>query len=125
MLGRDTPAALFVFENVGGFIPDSVEEAIKFDSPQHYYRNPFLAEAMVNLNMIDTIGSGIKKMFIKQKGSATREEIEALIMPTLSFDMSKDKKQRKISNITAKIAKDGKIKNQSASTKSSVWVLTK
>jgi ATP-dependent DNA helicase RecG len=56
-----------VFENVGGFIPDSVEEAIKFDSPQHYYRNPFLAEAMVNLNMIDTIGSGIKKMFIKQK----------------------------------------------------------
>jgi ATP-dependent DNA helicase RecG len=56
-----------VFENVGGFIPDSVEEAIKFDSPQHYYRNPFLAEAMVNLNMIDTIGSGIKKMFTKQK----------------------------------------------------------
>jgi ATP-dependent DNA helicase RecG len=56
-----------VFENVGGFIPDSVEEAIKLDSPQHYYRNPFLAEAMVSLNMIDTIGSGIKKMFTKQK----------------------------------------------------------
>lgn len=31
------------------------------------YRNPFLASAMVNLNMIDTIGSGIKKMFIIQK----------------------------------------------------------
>jgi len=56
-----------IFENVGDFIPDSVEEAIRFDSPQHYYRNPFLAEAMVNLNMIDTIGSGIKKMFNKQK----------------------------------------------------------
>ncbi|MDR3340177.1 MAG: transcriptional regulator [Candidatus Symbiothrix sp.] len=56
-----------IFENLGSFIPDSVEEAIKFDSPQHYYRNPFLSEAMVNLNMIDTIGSGIKKMFIKQK----------------------------------------------------------
>ena len=56
-----------IFENVGGFIPDSVEEAIKFDSPQHYYRNTFLAEAMVNLNMIDTVGSGIKKMFTKQK----------------------------------------------------------
>jgi hypothetical protein len=37
--------------------------------------------------------------------------------------MPKDKKQRKISNITARLAKDGKIKNQSASTKSSVWVL--
>ena len=56
-----------VFENLGGFIPDTIEEVIKFDSPQHYYRNPFLAEAMVNLNMIDTIGSGIKKMFTKQK----------------------------------------------------------
>jgi ATP-dependent DNA helicase RecG len=218
-----------VFENVGGFIPDSIEEAIRFDSPQHYYRNPFLAEAMVNLNMIDTIGSGIKKMFIKQKerffpmpdydisdetctrvtilgeiindnyahqlktrpelsledvialdkvqkkqpiteqevnrlrelkliagwmpdiqiiaeerpknisyseykslilkyikekGAATREDIETLIMPTLPYDMPKEKKQRKVSNITAKIAKDGKIKNQSVSTKSSVWVLT-
>ena len=38
-----------IFENVGGFIPNSVEEVIKLDSPQHYYRNPFLAEAMVNL----------------------------------------------------------------------------
>jgi ATP-dependent DNA helicase RecG len=218
-----------IFENMGGFIPDSVEEVIKFDSPQHYYRNPFLAEAMVNLNMIDTIGSGIKRMFTKQKdrffpmpdydisdetrtrvtilgeiindnyahqlknrielslddvialdkvqkkqtiteqeinrlrelkliagripniqiiaedrpenipyseykklilnyieekGSATRENIETLIMPTLPFDMPINKKQRKISNITAKLAKDGKIKNQSLSTKSSVWVLS-
>jgi ATP-dependent DNA helicase RecG len=56
-----------VFENVGGFIPDSIEEVIRIDSPQHYYRNPFLAEAMVNLGMIDTVGSGIKKMFTKQK----------------------------------------------------------
>ena len=31
------------------------------------YREPFLAEAMVNLNMIDTIGSGIKRMFTKQR----------------------------------------------------------
>jgi ATP-dependent DNA helicase RecG len=31
------------------------------------YRNRFLAEAMVNLNMIDTIGSGIKRMFTKQR----------------------------------------------------------
>jgi ATP-dependent DNA helicase RecG len=201
----------------------------KFDSPQHYYRNPFLAEAMVNLNMIDTIGSGIKKMFTKQKdrlfpmpdydisdetrtrvtilgeiindnyahqlktrpelsledvmaldkvqkkqtiteqeanrlrelkliagwmpdiriivedrpenipyseykklilnyieerGSATREDIETLIMPTLPFDMPKDKRQKKLSNILVKMSsKDLKIKNISRSPKYPVWVL--
>ena len=56
-----------IFENAGGFIPDSVEDAIHYDRPQHYYRNPFLVEAMVNLNMIDTIGSGIKRIFTIQK----------------------------------------------------------
>jgi len=218
-----------IFENVGGFIPDSVEEAIKFDGPQHYYRSPFLAEAMVNLNMIDTIGSGIKKMFtkqkdrffpmpdydisdetrtrvtflgeiindnyahllktrpdlsledvitldkvqkkktiteqeadrlrdlkviagwlpniqiitedraenisyseykivilnyIKEKGSATREEIETLIMPTLPFDMPTDKKQKKISNILVKMSsKDFIIKNISLSPKYPIWKL--
>jgi ATP-dependent DNA helicase RecG len=56
-----------VFDNAGGFIPDSVEDAIHHDRPQRYYRNPFLVAAMVNLNMIDTIGSGIKKMFTIQR----------------------------------------------------------
>lgn len=56
-----------IFSNVGSFIPKSVETVIEQDAPQEYYRNAFLAEAMVNLNMIDTIGSGIKRMFIKQR----------------------------------------------------------
>lgn len=56
-----------IFSNVGNFIPKSVETVIEQDAPQEYYRNAFLAEAMVNLNMIDTIGSGIKRMFIKQR----------------------------------------------------------
>lgn len=56
-----------VFTNVGNFIPGDVETVINQDSPQEFYRNAFLAEAMVNLNMIDTIGSGIKKMFIEQR----------------------------------------------------------
>jgi ATP-dependent DNA helicase RecG len=56
-----------IFDNAGGFIPDSVEEAIHYDRPQRYYRNPFLVAAMVNLNMIDIIGSGIKKMFTIQR----------------------------------------------------------
>lgn len=56
-----------IFTNVGHFIPETVETVIDQDAPQEYYRNRFLAEAMVNLNMIDTIGSGIKRMFLLQK----------------------------------------------------------
>ena len=56
-----------IFDNAGSFIPDSVEDAIHHDRPQPYYRNPFLVAAMVNLNMIDIIGSGIKKMFTIQR----------------------------------------------------------
>ncbi len=55
-----------IFTNMGSFIPGSVEAVIEQNAPQEYYRNKFLAEAMVNLNMIDTIGSGIKKMFTLQ-----------------------------------------------------------
>ncbi len=56
-----------IFANAGSFIPGSVESVIEQDAPQIYYRNQFLTTAMVNLNMIDTIGGGIKKMFILQK----------------------------------------------------------
>lgn len=56
-----------VFTNLGSFIPGSVEEMIRSDAPPEVYRNPFLAQAMVNLNMIDTIGSGIKRMFTRQR----------------------------------------------------------
>jgi len=40
-----------------------VEKVIRQDAPPSIYRNPFLAAAMVNLNMIDTQGGGIKRMF--------------------------------------------------------------
>jgi ATP-dependent DNA helicase RecG len=39
---------------------------IRQDAPQDVYRNRFLADAMVNLNMIDVQGGGIKKMFETQ-----------------------------------------------------------
>jgi len=201
-----------VFDNAGSFIPVSVEEAIRYDRPQRYYRNPFLVNAMVNLNMIDVIGSGIKKMFtiqrerffplptynvsdeehtevvilgelindnysrllkkhpelslddvialdkiqkkepvseteiqrlrdlkliaglgsdlqvagnyakisyqdnkqmilnlITQKGSATRDDIVNLIMPTLSPDIPIEKRHRKITNIVARLSKQEKV----------------
>lgn len=56
-----------VFSNLGSFIPGSVERVIQDDAPEEKYRNKFLATAMVNLNMVDTIGSGIKKMFAFQR----------------------------------------------------------
>jgi ATP-dependent DNA helicase RecG len=34
--------------------------------PLEIYRNPYLVETMVNLNMIDTQGGGIKRMFQAQ-----------------------------------------------------------
>ena len=53
--------------NVGDFLPGDVETVIQQDAPQAIYRNPFLADAMVELNLIDTQGGGIKRMFDTQR----------------------------------------------------------
>ena len=69
-----------IFDNAGDFIPQTVEAAIEDDGPQKFYRNKFLCEAMINLNMIDTIGSGIKKMFSVQRDR---------FFPLPDYDLSK------------------------------------
>ena len=56
-----------IFQNAGSFIPESVENVVLKNAPETRYRNPFLSAAMVNLDMIDTIGSGIRRMFEIQK----------------------------------------------------------
>lgn len=56
-----------IFNNAGTFLPGSVEEVIARDSPSERYRNTFLVEAMHGLNMVDTIGSGIPRLFEKQR----------------------------------------------------------
>jgi ATP-dependent DNA helicase RecG len=56
-----------VFTNYGTFIPESIEAVVLKDAPEEYYRNPFLVEAMKNLNMIDTQGGGIRKIFNFQR----------------------------------------------------------
>lgn len=71
-----------VFSNSWSFIPETIENVIESDSPSDYYRNRFLADAMVNLNMIDTIWSWIKRMFILQ-----REKL----FPLPEYNISKDK----------------------------------
>lgn len=59
--------SVLLFSNMGSFIPGTIENVIRSDAPESRYRNSFLAHAMVNLNMIDTIGSGIKRMFTIQR----------------------------------------------------------
>jgi ATP-dependent DNA helicase RecG len=61
----ETPDSVLL-TNVGSFLPGDVKKAIRQDAPFEVYRNPFLAEAMVQLNMIDTQGGGIKCMFLTQ-----------------------------------------------------------
>ncbi|WP_152268037.1 RNA-binding domain-containing protein [Agriterribacter humi] len=76
--------AMLTFINAGSFIPESVEHVIKSDAPESRYRNPFLANAMLNLNMIDTTGSGIKRMFVIQRKK---------FFPLPDYDLSKNKVQ--------------------------------
>ncbi|MDA3905693.1 MAG: putative DNA binding domain-containing protein [Bacteroidales bacterium] len=78
---------ILTFVNSGSFIPGSVEKVIEADAPETEYRNPFLANAMVNLNMIDTIGSGIRKMFVIQKNK---------YFPLPEYDFSNNKVQVQI-----------------------------
>ncbi len=56
-----------IFQNSGSFIPRTIENVLTTDAPDSKYRNRFLSQAMVSLKMIDTIGSGIIKMFTIQK----------------------------------------------------------
>ena len=56
-----------LFSNIGAFLPQNVENVIRLDAPPDYYRNQFLVRAMLNLQMIETIGSGIKKIFCLQR----------------------------------------------------------
>jgi len=56
-----------VLTNVGDFLPGDIETVIRQDAPQPIYRNHFLADAMVQLGMIDTQGGGIKRMFESQR----------------------------------------------------------
>ena len=70
-----------IITNEGNFIPETIENVLKdgFSSP--YYRNQFLANAMVNLNMIDTVGSGIRRVYDIQKRK---------FFPMPDYDLSED-----------------------------------
>ena len=83
----ETEDATLTFLNSGDFLPQTVEHVIEADAPEQRYRNPYLCDAMVNLNMIDTIGSGIKRMFMIQRNK---------FFPLPDYDFSGHKVQVKI-----------------------------
>jgi ATP-dependent DNA helicase RecG len=56
-----------IFQNAGRFFAGNPEEYFYGDKTPDRYRNPWLAKAMVNLGMIDTVGYGIHTMFLEQK----------------------------------------------------------
>ncbi|MDN7494125.1 putative DNA binding domain-containing protein [Burkholderia gladioli] len=55
-----------VFENEGSFFEGQPDEYIQGDKTPRRYRNPALAQAMVELNMIDTMGYGIHSIYAGQ-----------------------------------------------------------
>lgn len=66
--------------NEGDFIPQTVDTLIINEGyVPPYYRNPFLAQAMVNLNMIDTAGMGIRRSF---------EKLRERFFPMPDYDLS-------------------------------------
>jgi ATP-dependent DNA helicase RecG len=61
----ERPATL-VFENEGQFFEGQPDDYIEGNKTPRRYRNPFLAQAMAELNMIDTMGYGIHLMHLEQ-----------------------------------------------------------
>ena len=55
-----------VFENEGSFFEGKPEDYILCEKTPRRYRNPFLVQAMAELNMIDTMGYGIFDMHKRQ-----------------------------------------------------------
>ena len=55
-----------VFDNEGSFFEGQPGDYVSGQRIPHRYRNPFLAQAMAGVNMIDTMGYGIHSMFTGQ-----------------------------------------------------------
>ena len=56
-----------VFANLGQFMAPDVEWMLEHQSPPEHYRNQWLINGMIRLRMIDQLGSGIRRMFDKQR----------------------------------------------------------
>ncbi|MCC8117929.1 MAG: putative DNA binding domain-containing protein [Bacteroidales bacterium] len=82
----ENPGTL-VYANGGSFVPGTVEDVLNTHGPQRYYRNKCLCIAMVNFNMIDTIGRGIKKMYTNQRERS---------FPMPDYDIDNERREVKV-----------------------------
>ncbi len=55
------------FTNYGSFLPGSIEEVLTHGVSEDLVRNRALAHAMVHLQLMENVGSGIPKMFLSQR----------------------------------------------------------
>ncbi|OXE37133.1 MAG: transcriptional regulator [Phenylobacterium zucineum] len=56
-----------ILENEGGFFEGKPEDYVLGDHVPRRYRNPFLTQAMTELNMIDHMGYGIQDIYRRQR----------------------------------------------------------
>lgn len=70
-----------VIANAGAFLPGTLDRALETQTRPRRYPNAALAAAMVELKMIDTIGSGIRRMFLTQRKH---------FMPLPDYDLESD-----------------------------------
>jgi ATP-dependent DNA helicase RecG len=73
-------ASGLIFQNAGSFFDGSPDDYLVAHRTPARYRNRFLAEAMVNLRMIDTMGFGIRQVMFR--GQAKR------FLPLPEYDLS-------------------------------------
>lgn len=66
ILVTEYPAKL-TFENEGAFFEGQPDDYVNNSKTPRRYRNPFLTQAMTELNMIDTMGYGIYRMHSEQR----------------------------------------------------------
>ena len=78
----ENPNSLY-YGNGGSFIPETIEKALEHKGPQLHYRNDCLCRGMVNFNMIDTVGRGIKKIYTEQRNR---------FFPMPDYDIDNDRK---------------------------------
>jgi len=72
-----------IFTNAGSFYEGNPDDYVVGEKTPSRYRNQFLAQAMVNLGMIDTMGYGIYHMVLAQRDR---------FFPLPDYDLSKPQK---------------------------------
>lgn len=74
----EIPSAV-TLTNAGSFLPGTVETVIEHDAPPEIYLNPFLAEAMVSLNMKVDCSGLVKPKCLRNTQNMCLSEIRSSV----------------------------------------------